>query len=110
MHLDGTRFRHAIYAGLICTALLPGTARAGVLFNNLAFGNSLNSVPLSSTQWAAQSFSTDGNSYQLTNVTVALEGAQIVPASEPSVQVGPSVNVMLYSNSSGSPGALLSTL
>jgi hypothetical protein len=86
---------YSIFAAILCAALLPQAAGAGVLFDNLAFGNSLNSFSVSATNWAAQSFTTDANNNQLTSVVVALEG----------IASAGNVTVSLYSSTAGSPGS-----
>jgi hypothetical protein len=105
-----TKLSSTIFTGgLLCALVLPGSARAGVLFDNLAYGNNLNSVSLSSVSWAAQSFLTGASGGSLTSVTVALEGISTLPI----ITDVAGVNVSLYSSTGGatpSPNSSLSLL
>lgn len=86
--------------GLAALAL-PGPAGATlVLYSNLANANPNASVGISSTKFAAASFTTDNNSYTLADVIVSLEG----------ISGGEGVNVSLYSSTAGSPNANISPL
>jgi len=79
---------------------LPSSAGASILYSNLASPNSLSSVSLSSTAWAANGFTTDGNVYTMSDVIVALEG----------VARGGSVTVSLYNKVGSAPGSSLATV
>jgi hypothetical protein len=82
-------------------ASFPGSAGATVLYSNLANpGSGFSAV--SSTAWAANAFSTDNNTYKLSDVILALEG----------VSTTGTLTVSLYSSSGGpaQPTTNLATL
>jgi hypothetical protein len=90
------------WAALIA-AMLPGAARATVLYDNLGNPNPLSSTSVSSTTWAANAFSTDNNSYKLSDVILSLEG----------IATTGTLTVSLYSSNNGlppTPNASLTTL
>ena len=60
----------------------------------------LSFTAVSSTTWAANGFSTDNNTYQLSDVVLALEG----------VSTTGTLTVSLYSNNAGTPNVDLATL
>jgi hypothetical protein len=85
--------------GLVALTL-PGPAGATVLYSNLANANPNASVGISGTKFAGASFTTDNNSYTLSDVIVSLEG----------ISGGQGVFVNLYNSSGGAPNtAILST-
>ena len=79
---------------------LPGSAGATVLYDNLSNPNSLSSTAVSSTTWVANSFSTDNNTYHLSDVILALEG----------ISTTGTLTVSLYSSNNGLPPSPSSSL
>jgi MYXO-CTERM domain-containing protein len=88
-----------VMAALAALAL-PGSAGATVLYDNLSNPNSLSSTSVSSTTWAANSFSTDNNTYHLSDVILSLEG----------ISTTGTLTVSLYSSNNGIPPSPTSSL
>ena len=80
---------------------LPGPAGATILYSNLANADSNAALfGVSSTRWGAASFTTDNNTYTLSDVQVLLEG----------ISGGQGVTVNLYNSTAGAPNASVATL
>ena len=78
---------------VLAALALPGSAGATILYTNLSNPNPLSFTAVSATTWVANSFTTDNNSYQLTDVILALEG----------VSTTGTLTVSLYTSSTGTP-------
>ncbi|MGB7759698.1 MAG: PEP-CTERM sorting domain-containing protein [Bryobacteraceae bacterium] len=92
---------YATFIGIFFAALvLSGLANASQIYYNL--GNGAAGVkPEDADYWGANAFTTDSNSYVLTNVTLALEGVS---------DASGTFSVSLYSASGSKPGGSLLTL
>ncbi len=95
-----SRRRYLSLAAFAAVALPASMGATTILYSNLASPNSASFSAVSSTSWAANSFSTDSNSYNLADVILSLEG----------VSTTGTLTVSLYSSSSGKPGTDLMTL
>jgi hypothetical protein len=81
---------------LFAAALLPGSATAGILYDNLGNGNG-NGTGVNATTWLANSFTTDGSADTITSLTLSLEG----------IAGGGNLTVDIDASTAGGPGSVL---